>query len=124
MIRPALPHDGPRVEKAIRELCRLGNEWWSEPEIRRDLATGARVLWLVGDRAFAMTRICGRALFVDALIGKGFAEWGADFDAAMRAEAKRLGLKEVAARCRKGFAPFGREHGWRETHREYRVEVG
>ena len=63
-------------------------------------------------------------MFIDALVGTGFNRWGADFDGAMREEAKRLGLSEVAARCRRGFAPFARRMGWRETHREYRVRAG
>lgn len=107
----------------IRALAELGDEWWTAAELAADIAAGRRAIFDVHGEAIALVRVCGEALFVDALLGEGFARWGGEFDAAMRAEARRLGLKQVAARCRRGFAPFGRAHGWRETHREFRVEV-
>ena len=124
MIRRVEAHDIPLHLNHVRAFAVLGDEWWTEAELIADLNAGRRALFLIGNKAAALVRVCGDALFIDGLVGTGFNRWGADFDAAMRAEAKRLGLSEVAARCRRGFAPFARRMGWRETHREYRVRAG
>ena len=124
MIRRVEARDIPLNLHTIRAFAVLGDEWWTEDELIADLKAGRRALFLIGNKAAALVRVCGDALFIDGLVGTGFNRWGEDFEAAMRAEAKRLGLSEVAARCRRGFAPFARRMGWRETHREYRVRAG
>ncbi len=121
MIRPAGPDDEAMVDKAIRH--EMGDEWWTYDEMVRSIATGERQVWIVNG-AVCITRVLnGRTLLVEALYGEGVRDWIAEVDAFMRGEARRRGLSQVAARGRRGFHALAKAQGWRETHREYRVDV-
>lgn len=77
-----------------------------------------------GERfAVMLTRVHPEGVYIEAATGRERHRWAAEFDAAMEAWARALGVPRVFAMVRPGWAREAKALGWREVHREFVKEV-
>ena len=90
---------------------------------RRILDRDAQV-WCINEfQALALTALTRDAVRITHAAGVRRQDWQEAFDEEIRRWGRALGKKRVVAMVRPGWARWGRTRGYREAHREMRIEL-
>lgn len=88
------------------------------------LLEGKRQAWVVNDwQGLVLTDVTRLAVRITHGAGRNRNEWIDEFHAHIREWAKHLGKKRIISLARVGWSKDAKARGFRETHREFVMEL-
>lgn len=108
----------------LENFCDRSLDRWTLQTLERDIMERDRQLWNISDfQAVCLTSVGETWVAIDACAGVRRREWQEELEETIRSWAKRLGKRRIIAKVRPGWAPFGRQCGYKEKHREMVLEL-